>query len=119
MNNRTDPLISVIVPVYNVAPYVEACLSSIVSQSYDNLEILVVDDASTDGSYDICQKYYKSDSRVRLMHHNKNLGLSAARNTALEVAKGDYIVFVDSDDTIDKNMYSAMCSAAQKTKPIL
>ena len=92
MNNRTDPLISVIVPVYNVAPYVEACLSSIVSQSYDNLEILVVDDASTDGSYDICQKYYKSDSRVRLMHHNKNLGLSAARNTALEVAKGDYIV---------------------------
>ena len=53
MNNRTDPLISVIVPVYNVAPYVEACLSSIVSQSYDNLEILVVDDASTDGSYDI------------------------------------------------------------------
>lgn len=82
MNNRTNPLISVIVPVYNVAPYVEACLSSIVGQSYENLEILVVDDASTDGSCDICQKYYKSDSRVRLMHHNKNLGLSAARNTA-------------------------------------
>lgn len=116
MNNRTDPLISVIVPVYNVAPYVEACLSSIVSQSYENLEILVVDDASTDGSYDICQKYHNADSRIRLMQHNKNLGLSAARNTALEVAKGDYIVFVDSDDTIDKNMYSAMCSAAQKNE---
>ncbi len=116
MNNRTNPLISVIVPVYNVVPYVEACLKSIVCQSYKNLEILVVDDASTDGSFDICQKFAVVDSRIKFMQHNENLGLSAARNTALEVAKGDYIVFVDSDDTIDKNMYSTMYSAVKKTE---
>lgn len=116
MNNRTNPLISVIVPVYNVAPYVEACLNNIISQSYKNLEILVVDDASTDGSYDICKKFAVVDSRIKFMQHNENLGLSAARNTALEVAKGDYIVFVDSDDTIDKNMYSTMYSAVLKTE---
>lgn len=116
MNDRTNPLISVIVPVYNVAPYVEACLKSIVCQSYKNLEILVVDDASTDGSFDICQKFAVVDSRIKFMQHNENLGLSAARNTALEVAKGGCIVFVDSDDTIDKNMYSTMYSAVLKTE---
>ncbi len=116
MNNRTIPLISVIVPVYNVEAYVEACLKSIVCQSYKNLEILIVDDASTDGSYAICQQFAAGDNRIQLLQHSENLGLSAARNTALNVAKGDYIAFVDSDDTIEPNMYSILCSAAQRTE---
>lgn len=115
MNNRTNPLISVIVPVYNVAPYVEACLNSIVCQFYKNIEILVVDDASTDGSYDICKKFAVADKRIQLIQHSENSGISAARNTALKIAKGDYISFIDSDDTIEKDMYTTMCSAAQKT----
>jgi len=115
MNNRTNPLISVIVPVYNVAPYVEACLKSIVCQSYKNIEILVVDDASTDGSYDICKKFAVTDKRIQLIQHSENSGISAARNTALKIAKGDYISFIDSDDTIEKNMYTTMCSIIQKT----
>ncbi len=115
MNERQPPLLSVIVPVYNVAPYVEACLNSIVCQTYENLEILVVDDASTDGSYDICKRLAAIDNRITLIRHSENYGLSAARNTAMKMAHGEYLCFVDSDDTTEKNMYSTICSAALKT----
>ena len=89
-------MISVIVPVYNVKPYLRKCLDSIVSQTYQDLEILVIDDGSTDGSGKICDEY-KRDQRVRVFH-TENAGLSAARNLGLDKAHGEWIEFIDSDD---------------------
>lgn len=97
-------LISVIVPVYNVESYLEKCIESIQNQSYKSLEIILVNDGSTDSSGDICDKYAACDKRIRVIHQ-KNGGISSARNTGLEVANGDYIAFVDSDDYIEPKMY--------------
>ncbi|WP_051207654.1 glycosyltransferase [Butyrivibrio sp. AE3006] len=91
--------ISVIVPVYNVQQYISRCIDSIISQSYPNFEIILVDDGSTDLSGEICDSYAKKDNRIRVFHQ-KNMGLSAARNTGLDNAKGDLIFFCDSDDYI-------------------
>lgn len=85
------PLLSVIVPVYNVAPYLEQCLDSILGQSYTALEVIVVDDGSTDGSGAICDTYAERDARIRLIHQ-VNAGLSAARNAAMDVMHGDFFV---------------------------
>ena len=93
------PLVSAIVPVYNVAPYLEQCLNSIVNQTYRNLEIILVDDGSTDESGAICDRYAEQDSRIRVVHQ-KNKGLSGARNSGLDIASGEYIIFIDSDDYI-------------------
>lgn len=100
-------LISVIVPVYNVERYIRKCIDSILNQTYTNLEIILVDDGSTDGSGKICDEYEKSDSRIVVIH-KKNAGLSAARNSGLEIAQGEYIGFVDSDDWIEPTMFSAL-----------
>ena len=94
-----DPLISVIVPVYNVKDYLDECLESIVGQSYTHLEILVVDDGSTDGSGDLCDQWAKRDQRIRVIHQ-PNGGLSAARNAALDVMSGEMVTMVDSDDVL-------------------
>lgn len=102
-----EPLISIIVPVYNVEKYIHKCINSIIDQTYKNLEVLLIDDGSTDSSSDICDKYEKLDKRVKVIH-KKNNGASVARNIGLEVARGIYIAFVDSDDYIDKNMYKDM-----------
>lgn len=105
MNNTdTLPLISIIVPVYNVKEYLEKCLDSICSQTYKNLEIIVVDDGSTDGSGEICDSYAQSDTRIKVFHQ-PNAGQSAARNKALGMAQGELLGFVDSDDWIEKDMY--------------
>ena len=93
------PLVSVIVPVYNVAPYLEQCLDSIVNQTYRHLEIILVDDGSTDDSGAICDRYAEGDNRIRVVHL-KNKGLSGARNSGLDIASGEYIIFIDSDDYI-------------------
>ena len=98
------PLISIIVPVYNVKDYVEKCLDSICGQSYTNLEIIVVDDGSTDGSGKICDAYASKDRRIKVIHR-KNGGLSAARNEGLDAATGEFLGFVDSDDWIDLDMF--------------
>lgn len=96
--------ISVIVPVFNAGPYLQTCLDSIVNQTYQNLEIILVNDGSTDTSASLCQRYKEQDSRVKLVH--KKLGgggVGAARNTALSLVTGDYILFVDNDDWLELN----------------
>src|SRR5574344_590105 len=105
--DRTMPLISVIIPVYNVADYLEKCLDSIVGQSYRNLEIILVDDDSTDESGAICEQYRAMDSRIKVIHQN-NAGLASARNTGLGHATGDFLSFVDSDDYLDYMAYEKL-----------
>lgn len=95
-------LISVIVPVYNVKNYLKDCISSIISQSYRDIEIVIIDDGSTDGSGVICDEYAKRDNRI-IVIHQKNKGLSAARNAGLDISSGDYVCFVDSDDWVENN----------------
>ncbi len=107
-------VISVIVPVYNVEPYLRKCLDSITSQTYKNLEILGIDDGSTDGSGIICDEYEKKDERARVFH-TKNRGLSCARNLGLDEAKGEWIGFVDSDDWIEPDMYECLHRRAEET----
>jgi len=99
--------ISVIVPVYNCAEYVERCIRSIMAQTYTNLEIICVDDGSTDNSGDILDNLAIEDSRIRVIHQ-ENGGASAARNAGIDVASGDLFTFVDSDDTIEPDMYEVM-----------
>lgn len=99
------PLISVIVPVYRVECYLDRCIQSITEQTYANLEILLVDDGSPDGSGEICDRWAEKDSRIRVIH-KENAGAGAARNTALDMAKGEIIAFVDSDDYLHPNLYS-------------
>lgn len=96
-------LISVVVPVYNVEKYLDKCVASIVNQTYKNLEIILVDDGSTDSSPAICDEWAQKDNRIKVIH-KKNGGLSSARNAGIELASGDYLAFVDSDDYISRNM---------------
>ena len=102
------PLISVVVPVYRVEKYLDHCIQSIAEQTYSNLEILLVDDGSPDGSGAICDCWAARDSRIRVFH-KQNAGAGAARNTALDAARGEIITFVDSDDYLHPNMFSHLC----------
>ncbi|MDR2547880.1 MAG: glycosyltransferase [Lachnospiraceae bacterium] len=101
------PLISIIIPVYNVEAYVGKCLDSVLSQTYKNLEVLVIDDGSTDNSRKIVKEYEKRDSRIRLFSQ-KNYGVSSALNVGLENFTGDWLGFVDSDDWIEPNMFEVL-----------
>lgn len=100
-------LISVIVPVYNVERYLEKCVDSIINQTYSNLEIILVNDGSTDNSGELCDNLAKKDSRI-VVYHKENGGVSSARNLGLDKAQGDYIGFVDGDDYIDADMYECL-----------
>lgn len=99
--------ISVIVPVYNAETFLNKCIDSIRKQSYEALEIILINDGSLDGSGMICESYKKLDSRVKVIHQ-KNAGVSAARNAGLDIARGDFVTFVDSDDYIQPDMYQKM-----------
>ena len=112
MENKTDK-ISVIVPVYNVEDYLDRCINSIVKQTYKNLEIILVDDGSTDSSYKICNEWAKKDERIKVLH-NKNEGVSKARNVGIDASTGDFIAFVDSDDYIEETMFEKLLDK-QKT----
>lgn len=101
------PLISIIVPVYKVEKYLNRCVESILNQTYENLEIILVDDGSPDNCPKICDDFAKRDSRITVIH-KKNGGLSDARNKGLMASHGEYIGFVDSDDYIDKKMYESL-----------
>ena len=98
-----NELISIVVPVYNVEKYLKKCIDSIINQTYENLEIILVDDGSTDNSKKICDEYILKDNRIKVIH-KENGGLSDARNVGVDKAKGEYIVFIDSDDWIDEKM---------------
>lgn len=100
-------MISVIVPVYNVEKYLDNCVESIVNQTYKDLEIILVDDGSPDNCPAMCDEWAKKDKRIKVIH-KQNGGLSSARNAGLETATGEYVAFVDSDDSIDINMYEIM-----------
>ena len=99
--------ISIIVPVYNVEKYLERCIISILNQRFYDFELILVNDGSTDRSLDICNEYEKIDNRIKVIN-KENGGLSSARNAGIEVAKGEYIAFVDSDDYINRNMYQVL-----------
>lgn len=107
-----EGLVSVIVPVYNVEQFLDACIESIVAQTYQNLEIILVDDASPDRCPEICETWAKRDARIKVIH-KQNAGLGMARNTGLDHARGDYVCFVDSDDIVEADMV-ATCYVAAK-----
>lgn len=99
--------VSIIVPVYNAEKHLDKCITSILTQVYTNIELILVDDGSQDNSYNICEKYEKKDSRVRLIHQ-ENQGVSAARNQGIRAATGEFLLFVDSDDYIDTALLSSL-----------
>ena len=107
------PKVSILIPVYNVEDYLGKCLDSVISQTMNNIEIICVNDGSTDGSQKILEYYKKKDKRIIIVN-KENGGLPSARNAGLEIARGEYIGFVDSDDYINKDMYEKMYCAAKK-----
>lgn len=107
MRDISNSLISVIVPVYNVEKYLERCIDSLLVQTYKNLEIILVDDGSTDKSGKICDSYRVQDSRVVVIH-KVNGGVSSARNVGIDSSRGEYIGFIDSDDWVDERMYEVL-----------
>ena len=109
-----QPLISVIVPVYNIIPYLPRCVESLRTQTYENLEILLIDDGSTDETPALCDRLATEDERIRVFH-KKNGGPSSARNFGLQQAGGEYVGFVDSDDCVDADMYERLYGAIEKT----
>ena len=99
--------------MYNSKKYINRCIDSIIKQTFQEFELLLIDDGSTDGSLNLCDGYAKQDSRIRVIH-KENGGLSSARNAGLAVATGKYIGFIDSDDSVKKNMYSRMIGIIEK-----
>lgn len=108
-------LVSIVVPVYNVEEYLDACLTSISLQSYSNIEVIVVDDGATDSSPDICDRWAELDSRFQVVHQS-NKGLSSARNEGIKRSRGDYLLFVDSDDLIDEKLVEIAVNACEREK---
>ena len=110
-----NELVSVIINVYNCKAFLQKALDSVREQTYHNLEVILVDDCSTDGSGEFCDEYCKQDSRFRVIHHEKNTGVSGPRNTGLRVAQGDYIYFMDGDDYIHVEAIEALVHALNET----
>lgn len=109
--------ISVIIPIYNMQEYLDKCISSVMHQTYDNLEIILVDDGSCDQSLAICRKYQKSDKRIQVIH-KENGGLVSARKEGIERATGEYVTFVDADDWIDENAYEKILDGTEEADVI-
>lgn len=109
-------IISIIVPIYNVEAYLERCIESLIGQSYSNLEIILVDDGSTDNSISICKKYASQDPRIQIIH-KENGGLASARNAGMKVATGEYVGFVDSDDWLALDACEILVSLIHQNRP--
>lgn len=112
MSIDKNPLVSVIIPIFNIEQYIEQCIVSIINQSYKNIEIILVNDASTDNSGILCDKYTYIDKRIKVVHHKNNLGLVSARKTGLLNSNGVYILYVDGDDWIKKSCIQTYVDAA-------
>ena len=108
---NSNKLISVIIPAYNVENYIERCVNSVICQTYTNIQIIIVDDGSTDDTGVVCRKMAEVDNRITVIRQH-NMGLSVARNTGLDHAKGEYIAFLDSDDWVEPNMYEILLKNA-------
>lgn len=115
---KNNPLVSVIVPIYNAQKYLSGCLDSVLAQTYSNLEIILVDDGSTDNSYQIAKKYATKDSRIKLVHQ-KNAKQSAARNHGIRLATGKYISFIDDDDEIAPNFIEKLLQPYSQPDTVL
>ncbi len=113
LTNKHNAQISVIVPIYNTEKYLQRCIASIQNQTYPDLEIILVNDGSVDKSGEICDKLAREDKRIHVIHQ-KNAGVSAARNTGLSVASGEYVGFIDSDDYVSPDMFGYMLGMAIK-----
>ena len=111
---NSKQLISIIVPIFNVEKHLDRCILSILNQTYKNLEIILVNDGSTDGCSVICDQYAIYDSRIKVVH-KFNEGLSSARNVGLDIATGKYVTFVDSDDSVTKDYIEVLYDALKKT----
>ncbi len=107
MIKEKKPLISIIVPVYNAEPYLQKCIDSIINQSYMNLEIILINDGSTDKSGEFCNEYQKKDTRIKVIH-KENSGVSEARNAGLDAATGEFISFIDADDYIEPDFFAEL-----------
>lgn len=108
-----SPLVSILLPIYCAEPYLKECLNSIIFQTYKELQIVLIDDGSKDKSYDICQMYAKQDKRIEI-YIQENMGVAATRNHLIEKIKGDYLLFIDSDDWIEYNMVEFLLKEIQK-----
>ena len=111
----TKPKLSIIIPVYNTEKYLAACLDSVVGQSWDNLEVLIVDDCTPDHAMEIAEDYAERYPFIRILHHPENRGLFRARITGMEAMTGDYFAFLDSDDTVTLDYYRPMIKKAMET----
>lgn len=111
-----NPKISIIVPVYNVEQYLERCVNSLIKQTLPDIEILLIDDASPDKSPQICDSFKEKDGRINVIHKPVNQGLAEARNTGIEHAKGKYLLFVDSDDSVEAEMCRKLYEKAEETE---
>ena len=113
-NTSNPPLVSVIIPVYNVEKYLRECLDSVLAQTYKNIEVILVDDGSTDSSGHICDEYLNVDDRIKVIHQ-QNAGLSEARNHGYDFATGVFVYFLDSDDWIQEETLSSLTQRIQDT----
>ena len=113
MPMRGSGLISIIIPVFNVRPYLETALESVIRQTYSHLEIIVIDDGSADGSGVICDEFAKRDERIKVIHQ-ENRGLSSARNTGIDMMSGDAVAFLDPDDSYHPDYIKAMAEAMER-----
>lgn len=113
----SGPLVSIVVPVYNVESYIEECLQSVCSQTYENLEIICVDDVGNDRSMDVVRSFAVKDCRIKIIEHDNNKGLVEARNTGLEHVSGDYVFFLDSDDWLSIDAIEKFVRSAKVGEP--
>lgn len=107
--------VSIIIPVYNIVHYIERCVDSVINQTFNNCEIIIVDDGSTDGGYEKCDNLAKKDKRIKILH-KINGGISEARNRGIEIATGDYLFFLDGDDYIEKNTIETLVNLLEINK---
>ena len=112
-----NPLVSIIIPVFNAEKYLKKCIESVINQTYQNIEVILIDDGSTDNSPLIYREYARKDNRLKI-NRQKNLGVFAARNNGIRRATGEYIIFIDADDWIEVNMIELMCDKLKKNKEI-